>query len=1204
MTDAEKPKRKSWLRKLGVVVIVLLVLLVAFHRPILFHGSRVLLTRLAADQNLALHYEIGGSIFTNLWIQNFSVTATGPAPVESLTLDRAELRYHLIHLLTKGLSGFLQVVKVDGLRVVLSPQPSAGPAAPSSGGGIPWIVPEVLELKNIDVSLKSPDADIPLVSGLTFTLYPDKPGILKAEVLNIPDFHRFESLSATTSYADRVLHLRGLVLDPRLSVESLTTDFSEIDSNRLNFDIRADFLGAALQANAALSQLDSSPDISASAEMDTLELTAVQEFLNSSLPVQGTIEKLTLAFQGNLQRPQAWSGNVALKGKNLVYQGSPSADLTIDGKIAEGRASIDISAPFEDESRLEAQVVATLPKKDAGWTQTEADAKFDIRVSDLARFPVPKPISGPLTASGTMALRGENLEASTDLEFSGQNRLSFSGSAKLPPGGGDWMAQPAKAWVSVDFGDLSAVSDGSLELAGALHLSGNVESQSRIVDGTFALSGADIKVSGLPIDKVGADISLDSNVVNVSQFEIVFDQKNQIEGRASVELEPLSYEGTAKVALKDLSIFQSMTGDQEIGGSLFASWTGSGSADLSQQRGTLDLSIEDARWGELTKVSAEARADYTGDYINVPYLTLRLNDLASASAPLFWSENRLKIGPIHLDQNGTRVLEASGEIPLHLWQGGNLASLIPMAEPVAFSAWAKNVDLSRLLRPFLKPSPIQGTISLSAEASGSLSALDAKLGLAVRGLRSDAAKKLAPANADLDIRLADNQLTLDSTLRQALIQPLRINGQVPLDIPALIRDRKIDPSTPLDLRVRLPSTSLAFLTTMVPDLRQVRGTAEADVRASGTIESPEITGTLRSDLDALRFRDPILPPVNSVRIRLDFAKNRMAITNFSGLLAGGTFHLRGGIGLASLAKPDLQISIAMRNALALQNDDVSIRLSSNLFIRGPMDAATVTGTVGVTRSRFFRTIEILPIGLPGRPAPQPPLQDLVIGVSQPPLRNWKFDVAIRTIDPFLLQSNLARGRIVLDLKLGGTGFKPWLDGNVLIEQLTSSLPFSRLNIDSGRVYFTPQQPFVPQLALEATSSIRGYEVRVFIDGSAYSPTAVFTSQPPLPQAEIVSLLATGMTTDQLGRDPNALAGQAAMLALRQLYQRVFRSNKPPPEKESFLERIRLDIGVTDPKTGRQATSIGIPLSERIMLTGGMDVGGNFQGQVKYLIRFR
>jgi autotransporter translocation and assembly factor TamB len=408
----------------------------------------------------------------------------------------------------------------------------------------------------------------------------------------------------------------------------------------------------------------------------------------------------------------------------------------------------------------------------------------------------------------------------------------------------------------------------------------------------------------------------------------------------------------------------------------------------------------------------------------------------------------------------------------------------------------------------------------------------------------------------------------------------------------------------VDLQVRLPRSSLGFLTALVPAVRRAVGSAEADVRIQGSVGSPVLSGSLGVNLDTLRFSDPNLPPVNAFVLQVDFAGNRLRVSRCVGVVAGGNVRATGGAVFERLSNPMLDLRFQARNALVLQNDDLTVRASADLRATGPWRAGLLEGTVWMTRSRFFRNVEILPIGLPGRPAPQPPAEPLSLSFRQPPLRDWRFDLAVKTADPLLVQSNLAAGKIFADLRVGGTGLQPWMEGAVTLENLVATLPFSRLSVDAGQVFFTRQQPFVPQLNIRGSSTIREFDVSVFLSGTAYAPAAVFTSSPPLPQSEIVSLLATGMTTEELTSDPNVIAGRAAILLFQRLYQRFFRRGQPAPADENFFHRIRFDVGVTDPKTGKQATALGFPLTENFLLTGGVDVGGNFQGQIKYLLRFR
>jgi hypothetical protein len=782
---------------------------------------------------------------------------------------------------------------------------------------------------------------------------------------------------------------------------------------------------------------------------------------------------------------------------------------------------------------------------------------------------------------------------------------------ELPSDLQSWDAQLLDLDLVVEAPDLSAfvLPESGLHLTGLLKLTGQAKMRERKLTGSVLAEAADVDFNGLPVRRAKVQAEITDNKATISALEVVLNDTNRLTGGGEVQFgEALIYQGTLDVQLKDLSLLRPILPPDapEIGGALTVLWAGAGDSRAPRHDGHASLSLTGGRAGEMQDLKAHFNASYAADFINIPDFAVSAGKRGDAVFSLFWKNNRLQLTNLAVRQQKMTLLTGGLEIPLHLDKASDIDALLPSHEPLRVDLRSSNVDLAAVARNLgQKQPPVTGRASLMVEARGTFDELIGKAAIKATNLQSTAAENVAPADLSVDLDLReDDLLRIDGTVRQKLLQPLRIVGVLPCDVAAMKARRSFDPETPVDLTITLPRSSLEFVSSLVPIVRSSRGTAEANVQVKGTIARPELSGSITADLAALRFSDPSLPPVNAFALRLDFTRNRVEFTRFRGVVAGGHFLTAGHITLETLDNPVFDLRVGARNALVLQNDDLTARVSGDLRLTGPLKAGLVQGTVWLTRSRFFKNIDILPIGLPGRPAPQPPPQPATISFPQPPLRDWKFDVTVKTLDPFLVQSNLATGRIVADLHLGGTGLRPWLDGTVTIERLTASLPFSRLQIQEGQIYFTPQQPFVPQLNLRGTSTIRDYDIAVFITGSAYDPEALFTSDPPLPQAEVVSLLATGLTTSELTRDPNALAGRAAILVFQRAYNSLFRRNKPPAERDSFLSRIRFDIGVTDPKTGRQSTSLGIPLSENVVLMGGIDVGGNFQGQVKYLIRFK
>jgi len=107
----------------------------------------------------------------------------------------------------------------------------------------------------------------------------------------------------------------------------------------------------------------------------------------------------------------------------------------------------------------------------------------------------------------------------------------------------------------------------------------------------------------------------------------------------------------------------------------------------------------------------------------------------------------------------------------------------------------------------------------------------------------------------------------------------------------------------------------------------------------------------------------------------------------------------------------------------------------------------------------------------------------------------------------------------------------------------------------------------------------------------------------LPQEKIIALLAAGTTREELTGNNNVLAGRAAMLLIQQLYRKMFKKGEAT-KSNSMFDRLQVDVGNVDPRTGQQTATARYKLNEQFMLIGDLQVNGDFRGMVKYLIRFR
>ncbi len=82
------------------------------------------------------------------------------------------------------------------------------------------------------------------------------------------------------------------------------------------------------------------------------------------------------------------------------------------------------------------------------------------------------------------------------------------------------------------------------------------------------------------------------------------------------------------------------------------------------------------------------------------------------------------------------------------------------------------------------------------------------------------------------------------------------------------------------------------------------------------------------------------------------------------------------------------------------------------------------------------------------------------------------------------------------------------------------------DVTSSSFVFEGESPINPKLSLRSQTRMNGYDINLFLQGRATKPVLTWSSQPPLPETQIVSMLALGTLPDQFNQD-NSSALNAA-----------------------------------------------------------------------------
>jgi len=790
-----------------------------------------------------------------------------------------------------------------------------------------------------------------------------------------------------------------------------------------------------------------------------------------------------------------------------------------------------------------------------------------------------------------------------------QNELNIRGRYKLPEEVGKAPSQPADLDVELNAPEVGDfwVADSSNKLSGPLQMAAQIEWRQQTASGQASISGSNLKMRDLVFQQLSTQCSISNNIVYLNDCRASLNDSDFFYATGRLNLrQPYHYNGKVSANVGNLStlrpLLRTFGNQNEVAGSVTLDWEGNGNAQISKSSGNLKFVLENGRYGNTQSLRANVDASYSPEGLDVPIIFFATGNTDFQAVAQAKGET-LEITRIQLDQGQARFASGYVSFPL-VWRNlGTNAATIPASGKVFATIQSENLDLKKLFSDLGIKAGTSGTLNARLDANGTIGDLNAGLSVQMRDLRNDRWPKMEPATFELNAQAVHDRLTVLGKLQQARIQPFELNANMPFDIPKISRARQLPDDTPITAKARLPRSSVNFVRQFVPALEQLDGNLGLDVDVSGTIGKPVFSGAGDVTVNVARFTNATIPALTNFSARLSFAQNAISLERFGGDLAGGPFTMSGRLNFPKLTEPTLDLQLKANSVLLARNDTLTARADADVTVTGPFATATVSGNVAMTNSHILKNIDLIPIGLPGRPAPEPPSERPQISFPDPPLRDWKFDVAIKTKDPVLIRGNLATGGAIADIKLTGTGLHPELQGTVRLENVEATLPFSRLEVSQGFLYFDPSDSMNPRLELHGTSVIRDYTVRVYVYGTMLAPEAIFTSEPPLPQEEIISLIATGATRQELSGRGNVLAGRAAMLLVQQLYRKIFKKGEPTQSNE-FFNRLDLDVGAVDPRTGRQQVSARFKISDQFVLVGDVGVGGDYRGMLKYLIRFR
>lgn len=845
---------------------------------------------------------------------------------------------------------------------------------------------------------------------------------------------------------------------------------------------------------------------------------------------------------------------------------------------------VSITVGAEERTRVSGRVKLLIAGAEPG-----IDLAVSADALNLSDFVSPNPVAPGLAQIAEMPWAGEgtarvtitgplsniNVEGQTtlrDFKLRGyslgvvQTPVRYSGDTLSFPSA---IAQKGQTQYFADFA-LSFRPDGLYARATAQLPDGRVED---VVDLLADLSPTMENLQdGALVGRLGALVAIDSRIDALEGVIVsrVRDVKYLDSGLGQADL-VARFENGEALAL-DRTIFDGTVGRLAASGR----WSFAGPLDFSMalERGSLQELIDpDHEIPAAGDFVAKAKIGGTTD-------EMRINGWVSSSS-VSWKGKAL--GPMHLE---AKTVARDAEITGTVFPGLQTQLQLVMKNEWPFRTQTQ-VSLSDL-SPFLPESAAGVSVKLkgAVAAEGPLKVCTQRT---AGGACAEYSMSLsqARAQASLDeLSVARGEVAAANTERVRLgwnAGAITVDSLVLKGPTTEVTAAGAWGPTTVDLKSR-GSIDLRLLSSLVSSLERTAGKLDFTAAFSGPVSEPVLAGTaeLIDTRFSVRGQDAT---VRSLSGRADFSESRIIIQDVQGFLNDGRVRARGDARLNEFSLNSIRLQTDVEDVTVQVQPEVPVTVTGSLLLSSAdAEKFQLQGGLDIVKFRYTQPMA---------------LESLVASARAPPASSdakpdeWlRLDVNLDANQGDVrIENDLARARLGGKLKLSGTNVKPVLIG--VVETLEGAQAYFRGNtysVQRGQLQFNG---LWPTFDLSAQSQIREYLVSVKAFGRFEDPKVSLSSEPPLPDADVLSLVTLGVTSRERITDRSAggLAAEALYSAsgLDQQVQRFLQQSvglkdqqvklttsfneatgtaEPAVSWESKVIVDNLKVGVTQPVTGR------------------------------------
>ncbi|HUN47396.1 MAG TPA: translocation/assembly module TamB domain-containing protein, partial [Stellaceae bacterium] len=422
------------------------------------------------------------------------------------------------------------------------------------------------------------------------------------------------------------------------------------------------------------------------------------------------------------------------------------------------------------------------------------------------------------------------------------------------------------------------------------------------------------------------------------------------------------------------------------------------------------------------------------------------------------------------------------------------------------------------LAPFgrLAGKNVSGTIDAAADLSGPVATPRGRMTLNGRELRllGAATEALPPVSVELEVVPHEGQLDLAGSVASHDGELLHLKGTVPVRIAAeppsiaIPRDQRIGLRVDGDGKLE----TIAALLPIGED--RVAGHYQLALTVGGTLDAPATGGRLT--LDGGYYQNQAFgTELRNLGLEVDGDLSRLRLVRLDADDgAEGKLAAAGTVDLAQSGSLDLQAKLT--RFLVAKSDEARATANADVRVDGTLGAPKLTAQIQVPQGEF-RIPDRLPPSVVKldvvevNDGERPPKPSTGGDTGVPIALDVKLDIPGQTFVRGRGLDSEWRGQIAIT----GTAGQPAIAGGLQAVRGTLSLLGKDFIIRRGTISFPGGTLIDPQIDLLAEYAATDITAQILLRGSASAPKLTLTSEPQVPQDQILSRVLFGRDASQI-----------------------------------------------------------------------------------------